>query len=351
MFVSSGRRCAARLPRHAPRTARLRADESGRQPPPIPRPTVGVVRDGNQLHVRGQTGQHWKHPEAAREAARHHRRGWTSRQLRGDRQRSHCANHHARGGRLRRQVRRQLQRDCRRAGGLPRPASSAGRRPGSSPRPSRRRQPRAPPARRMLVAAMSNRGTVPTDTQILAATQSVAAYWLDESDGAIASFASSSTVKRYATTHTAAANACGLDPSHPDFTALIDEARGQYPSAGVNDTVVVIVPEDCSDLGYVGYSTGGVTFNAGWRLHAERRRPRGGPRARPRPCQQVHLSRRLLRRGVRGLHERDGGQPRRWGQHAHRAQLGLPVRPRVDPTRRGDRAHAAALAVLAHRRT
>ncbi len=225
-------------------------------------PAVGVVRDGNQLHVRGRpagTGNSLK------------LRG-TLHVITGEDGRADTfavtANGHTVPITLPGMDASDVRSGDSFSGTVAAPEDATARQLRGSP--SRvvnatitAQAATAPPDRKLLVAAMSNRGTVPTDAQILAATQSVAAYWLDESDGAIASFASSSTVKRYATTHTAAANACGLDPSHPDFTDLIDEARAQYPAAGLNDTVVVVVPEDCSDTGYVGYSTGGVTFNAG----------------------------------------------------------------------------------------
>ena len=121
----------------------------------------------------------------------------------------------------------------------------------------------APPDRRLLLAVMTNRGAVPTDTEILTTAQSVADYWLDESDGAIASFTTSTTVKHYETARTSSTNSCGLDPNDPDFAALGDEARSQYPTAGAFDTVVVVIPNACRTSSVAGISTGGVTFNTG----------------------------------------------------------------------------------------
>ena len=120
----------------------------------------------------------------------------------------------------------------------------------------------APPARRLFLAVMTNRGSVPADSEILADAQSVVGYWLEQSDGAIASFTRSATVKHYATDYPSPANGCGLTSGNADHSAIRAEARSQFTGLGASDTVVVVVPESCPTNGTVGLSTGGVTFNA-----------------------------------------------------------------------------------------
>ena len=202
MFVSSGRRCAAAF------LVMLLALFGSVLTGPAasaadPGPTVGVVRDGNQLHVRGR-------PASTGDTLK--LRG-KLHVITGEGGRADSFAVTVNGRTVPITMNGVDGSDVRSGDTF----SGTVAAPGDATTSELRRSPprvvsatitaqaaTAPPARRMLVAAMSNRGTLPTDTQILAATQSVAAYWLDESDGAIASFASSSTVKRYATTHTAA---------------------------------------------------------------------------------------------------------------------------------------------------
>lgn len=118
-----------------------------------------------------------------------------------------------------------------------------------------------PTTHQQFVAAMSNKGSLQTDAQLLAHVSTVGDYWKSESNGAIAATTVPTTVTHYNTSLTTAD--CGLGN---DFFDVVQEAAGQFPALHLwtgSDQLVVFVPATCASGNVVGEGSLGATFASG----------------------------------------------------------------------------------------
>ena len=130
-------------------------------------------------------------------------------------------------------------------------------------------QPRAaqaptPTIHPQFVAAMSNKGTLQTDLQLLAHVSTVGDYWKAQSNGAIAGITVPGTVTHYSSS--AATADCGLGS---DFFQVVQEAEGLFPTMNLftsPDQLVIFVPDSCTSGGVVGEGTIGDSFASGGAL-------------------------------------------------------------------------------------
>jgi hypothetical protein len=116
-----------------------------------------------------------------------------------------------------------------------------------------------------FVAALSNKGTLQTDPQLLAHVSTVGDYWTAESNGVISGITVPATVMHYNTTLKTAD--CGLGS---DFFDVVQEAAEQFPTLDLSqpgpDQLVVFVPQSCPSGGIVGEGTVGQSFASGGAL-------------------------------------------------------------------------------------
>jgi hypothetical protein len=122
-----------------------------------------------------------------------------------------------------------------------------------------------PTVHQQFVAAIDNKGTLQSDTQLLAHVTAVGSYWEGESNGAITGITVPATVTHYGTS--LPTTDCGLGS---DFYNVIQEAAAQFPGHdfvhGGSDQLVVFVPDSCASGGVVGEGTVGSSFESGGAL-------------------------------------------------------------------------------------
>jgi hypothetical protein len=122
-----------------------------------------------------------------------------------------------------------------------------------------------PTTHQQFVAAIDNKGSLQTDSQLLAHVSAVGAYWEGESNGAISGITVPGAVTHYSTS--LSTTDCGLGG---DFFDVVQEAAEEFPSLDLSqsspDQLVLFVPQSCKSGGVVGEGTLGDSFATGGAL-------------------------------------------------------------------------------------